>query len=309
MTTMKRSNMRTFMLSAGFVSCAAVIALLAGHPARAQDNVTVDLGALDAAAPQMLISDRAPPVTLKPPPGVEEHEPSAITLTPPPSMVKRTQPAPETQTAAVRPAPEAAPPPRPQTPAPAQAATPPKPAPAPPAAKPEPAPEPEVAKATPPAAAPTPAPPPARTPPKIEDPPLPKPVAPGATENITAEPMEEVETAAVVEPPRAPRPPDQFTIDYGVGDADVPKPANQNLAQLARRMVGNPDLRVEFIAYASDREGSVSRSRRLSLERAVNVRKMLLDAGVDSSRVNLRAMGEQSGDGDPDRIDVLVTTR
>lgn len=119
----------------------------------------------------------------------------------------------------------------------------------------------------------------------------------------------EVETASLVEPEKTPSPPDQFTIPYGTGDSDIPERANDNLRLLAARMVKDTDLRVEFIAYASDPDESVSRSRRLSLARAVNVRKMLLDSGVDSSRVNLRALGEQSGDGDPDRIDVIVTTR
>ena len=78
---------------------------------------------------------------------------------------------------------------------------------------------------------------------------------------------------------------------------------------LAARMVKDPALRVELIAYASDPQKSVSRSRRLSTERGVNVRKELLAAGVESTRINLRALGEQSGGGAPDRVDVLLVRR
>lgn len=112
-------------------------------------------------------------------------------------------------------------------------------------------------------------------------------------------------------PPPAPTPrdPDIYTISFTVGASSVPSDAAPNLRNLAARMAKDPALRVELIAYASDPQKSVSRSRRLSTERGVNVRKELLTAGVESTRINLRALGEQSGDGAPDRVDVLLVRR
>ncbi len=100
-----------------------------------------------------------------------------------------------------------------------------------------------------------------------------------------------------------------FTISFDVGASAVPSDANSNLKALAAQMAKDPALRVELIAYASDPQKSVSRSRRLSTERGVNVRKELLAAGVESTRINLRALGEQSGGGAPDRVDVLLVRR
>ncbi len=279
--------------------------------AQAQDSVIVDLGALDVGAPQLLVPEESgSPVTLRPPVGAQpSSSENAIKLRPPSSMVKRTAPAPTTERAVANTAEPPAPAPRttapevakapPAPPAPRQPAPPAAPQRATPPAENTPT---EVARATPPPAAPRPQAPANRN--------RPTPITPdGIQEEAEAAEPAEVETAALVEPERAPGPPNEFTIPYGTGDSSVPERAHDNLRLLAGRMVKNPDLRVEFIAYASDPEESVSRSRRLSLERAVNVRKMLLDSGVDSSRVNLRALGEQSGDGDPDRIDVFVTTR
>ncbi len=320
MKTMLRNDLRGLLTNSVFVLGVALIPVSAS----AQSAVTVDMGAIDAAPKLLVPEDRATPVTLRPPPGMksETSSNSAIKLRPPPSMAKQAPPAPAPKTAVAQKPPQS---PAPQKTEVAEAAPPaPKPQPAPAtAAKPK---ETNVA-----AAAPAPAP---NTPKAaVSAPPKPTPITPQvqpavvakvpvstppaqnptATESAAAETepaaVEETQTAALVEPNKPPTPPDEFTILYGIGNADVPNTANDNLKLLAARMVKNSDLRVEFIAFASDAEESVSRSRRLSLERAVNVRKMLLDAGVDSSRVTLRALGEQSGDGEPDRIDVIVTTR
>ena len=122
------------------------------------------------------------------------------------------------------------------------------------------------------------------------------------------------ETQVAALPPSAakaptPRQPDIYTISFGVGASAVPSEANANLKALAARMAKDPALRVELVAYASDPQKSVSRSRRLSTERGVNVRRELLAAGVESTRINLRALGEQSGAGAPDRVDVLLVRR
>ncbi len=320
MKTMLRNDLRGLLTTSVFALGVSMIPV----SAHAQGAVTVDMGAIDAAPKLLVPEDRGTPVTLRPPPGVTAatSSSSAIKLRPPPSMVKS-----ETKTAATQKPPQPSAPKKAEVakaaPAPAPNAESAAPAPVPKATAPK---ETNVAVAAPAAAPSTPkaavSAPPKPTPitPQVEPavvakvptsaPPAQKPAAPESADS-GAEPaaVEETQTAALVEPAKTPAPPDEFTISYGTGTADVPGAANDNLRLLAARMVKDTDLRVEFIAFASDTEGSVSRSRRLSLERAVNVRKMLLDAGVDSSRVNLRALGEQSGDGAPDRIDVIVTTR
>ncbi len=115
------------------------------------------------------------------------------------------------------------------------------------------------------------------------------------------------QTAAL--PVQRPGEPDTLTISFAVGLPEVPTGAEAGLKTLAARMKADANIRVQLLAFASDPEKSVSRSRRLSLERAVNVRKQLLSAGIDSTRIEVRALGEQAGDGAPDRVDAITSRR
>ena len=85
--------------------------------------------------------------------------------------------------------------------------------------------------------------------------------------------------------------------------------AAAGLKELTDRLAKDSSLRVQLMSYASDAEKNVSRSRRLSLERAVGVRKMLLDNGIDSTRIEVRALGDQNAGGAPDRVDIVVSSR
>jgi len=45
--------------------------------------------------------------------------------------------------------------------------------------------------------------------------------------------------------------------------------------------------------------------RRLSLSRALAVRAFLIDQGVRSTRLDVRALGDKTGDGPADRVDIV----
>lgn len=82
-----------------------------------------------------------------------------------------------------------------------------------------------------------------------------------------------------------------------------------DISALASRMADNRSLRVQLFAYASDPEQNTSRARRLSLDRAVAVRNMLIDAGVERTRIEVRALGDQSDSGPTDRVDAVTQER
>ncbi len=115
--------------------------------------------------------------------------------------------------------------------------------------------------------------------------------------------------AALPPPAKTPVESDTLTIAYKAGAADVPAEATAGLKALAAKLSKDPSARIELVAFASDAEKSISRSRRLSLERAINVRKILLAAGLESTRIGIRALGEQSGGGAPDRVDAVTSKR
>ena len=113
--------------------------------------------------------------------------------------------------------------------------------------------------------------------------------------------------------PPAPQPanarPDPLRIVYAGTGSQIPADAGPNIKELTQKLVGDPSLRVQLLSYASDPEKNVSRARRLSLERAVAVRKMLIDNGLDSTRIEVRALGDQNPGGAADRVDVVLSAR
>ena len=64
--------------------------------------------------------------------------------------------------------------------------------------------------------------------------------------------------------------------------------------------------RIQLEAYGGAPGDKSSDARRLSLKRALAVRQLLIDNGVPSSRIDVRAMGGVDDKGPTDRVDVFV---
>jgi outer membrane protein OmpA-like peptidoglycan-associated protein len=277
----------------------------------------------EASPPAETKVSALPAPTPAPTPKVEAPKVEAPKAAAPKAAAKPAAPPPKPAPAVVPPAPvqaaQAVPVPAQAAPAPKPALITPPPLPAPAKAAAPPPPAPKVAAVTPPPAAtpppPPPAPPPAAQPSPATAPPTPAAanaptsILPAETETKAEETKPAETQTAALPPPAAPKVPDTISISFAVGVPEVPSRANTELAALGARMKAEPTLRVQLLAFASDPEKSVSRSRRLSLERAVNVRKQLLAAGIESTRIEVRALGEQSGDGAPDRVDAITSKR
>lgn len=102
---------------------------------------------------------------------------------------------------------------------------------------------------------------------------------------------------------------DALRIPFGEGGADIPGSALQPLQELAARMSREPTLRVQLFAFATGTQETASQARRLSLSRALAVRAVLIDAGVRSTRMDVRALGANTNEAPTDRVDVLVVRR
>lgn len=86
--------------------------------------------------------------------------------------------------------------------------------------------------------------------------------------------------------------------------------ARDSLAALVKRMQKDEDLNLQLLAYAAGDEASASKARRLSLSRALEVRKVLMDKGIRSTRIEVRALGNKmDGRGSPDRVDAVLVGR
>lgn len=75
---------------------------------------------------------------------------------------------------------------------------------------------------------------------------------------------------------------------------------------LITRLKADEDLRLQLRAYAAAGEESANTARRLSLSRALAVRAHLIDNDIQSTRMNVRALGDRAEDGPADRVDLVV---
>lgn len=230
-----------------------------------------------------------------------------------PKVEKAPEPAPTPAPVAVAPTPAPAPEPKPApAPAPvvATAPTPIVPAPAPEPA-PKPAPAPVVA-----APAPTPIVPPAPVAPApVVAAPAPAPVAVApsvpAAPPLAAAPAPQQQATAPI-PSAAPSAglgDGGVTLPFDKDAAHLNQPSQARLFALANRMMADDSLQISLLAYADGDEESSGKARRLSLSRALAVRSYLIDQGVRSTRIEVRALGNKVPDGNPDRVDILVQKR
>ena len=307
----------------------AALLALGAAPAAAQvvigggtrPSVEVDLGAINGAgAPSAGVTpgyDRpllVPPVDppkLKPPRRSTEKKasPSRKTAAKPPKAAPEVKPAPpEPKIAAPAPPPPSQPPAALPTPA---AAPPPiatAPAPFPPAPSAPvgavtsaPAPPPQAFSAAPASEASpqtfAPAPPQALTPA-----PQPRTAAPAAPSKPEPEPERPTQTASL--PPAG----GDLMLEFKGDSAELGRGASDQLRALAARLK-DKDTRLQLKAYASGGADGASRAKRVSLSRGLAVRSYLIDQGMRSTQIDVRALGPVRDGGPEDRVDVVVLTQ
>lgn len=135
--------------------------------------------------------------------------------------------------------------------------------------------------------------------------------------------------APAMEPPppvaKAPQPPKQtaslppadqavtpgrsIRLIFPAGSVKLSAGAKSRLEAVAQAMSKNDNYRLQLLAYASGSSKTASRARRLSLSRALAARLHLIDKDVRSTRIDVRALGNKSEQGPPDRIDLMVSAR
>jgi outer membrane protein OmpA-like peptidoglycan-associated protein len=297
--------MRHFLLSL------AVLLFLAA-PALAQ--VTVDLHALDALPPAPVSPTRHPPLSplSVARPSVGAAQPVAPAGPQPVAPAGRPAVA-AAPPAAVSPPVAAAPSGTPQPAAATSTGTPAAPR---VVATVQPtAPAPSGAMRPPPAAPPPGAAPP---PPVASQPPPPAatlPVAPPAVASIA--PIQPPAPPANASPPPAPpiaataattaaATPAGVRLSFAANQSDLSPGSADSIKQMVQTAPTGDATTFNVLAYASGDPDDPSAARRLSLARAIAVRAVLMADGVPSSRIYLRALGSEPGQGPADRVDLSV---
>ncbi len=139
--------------------------------------------------------------------------------------------------------------------------------------------------------------------------PPPPPPPPGGTagESAATQPAPPSTQVATVGPGNVPGAAEKaMPIPFASGSATIADPEKQTLASVAQTLNSNADLRLQIVAYASGGDDNASQARRLSLSRALAVRSYLIDSGVRSTRMDVRALGNKFDAGPGDRVDLIV---
>lgn len=271
------------------------------------------------AVPPMTASARGGIVP--PPPPMIQAMPTPKTM--PKSVAKAPMPAP---IPTPMPAPKASPkadakatPPKPAAPAPVVAKAPPPapktvpmPAPKPMVKKaaPPPAPKPPVVAVAKPAAAPPPAPKPTPIPvPKIAVSAPPPPPAQAVRQVTVPMPTQPTTQTAATPPVTSLKAGDVLRVPFPDTEAKLPNSEKTMLQTIAARMAADKTLRLQLKAYAGGRDLSASKARRLSLSRALSVRSYLIEKGVRSTRIDVRALGNKTTEPPVNRVDLNVIQR
>ncbi|NIY75945.1 OmpA family protein [Thalassospira sp. HF15] len=141
-----------------------------------------------------------------------------------------------------------------------------------------------------------------------------------ATEMATmAEPVTEAPAAPAAEeaslpPETAPEPmpaagADEYSLGFAAESFELSDAAKSQLDSVIAAMGQDDTLRIQLQAYAAGDGSNASKARRLSLSRALQVRSYLIDRGVRSTRIDVRALGANVPSGPADRVDIKTVQR
>lgn len=98
-------------------------------------------------------------------------------------------------------------------------------------------------------------------------------------------------------------------VVFDESESKLPDSAKPNLLKLADQVKDQRDVRLQLLAYAGGDDLKSNRARRLSLSRALSVRSFLIESGIRSTRIDVRALGDKSADEPKNRVDITLAPR
>lgn len=154
------------------------------------------------------------------------------------------------------------------------------------------------------------APPPAATQPEKKPEPAAKTAAAPAPASPPAAKPRPVKTEQAASPPAAVMKEGlALQVAFAADVSKLPDAAKDGLTTLAKQLKENENLRLQLMAYAGGKDLSPSKARRLSLSRALSVRSFLIESGVRSTRIDVRALGDKTTEEPLNRVDVNIVER
>ena len=138
-----------------------------------------------------------------------------------------------------------------------------------------------------------------------------KPAAPPPT--VTAampKPKEAKKEQAAVSPaPKSTPTGRALQVVFADTASKLPAKAKKGLKDLALKLKSKDTLRLQLMAYAGGKALTSSKARRMSLSRALSIRSFLIENGVRSTRIDVRALGSKTTEKPLNRVDVNIVER
>ena len=98
-----------------------------------------------------------------------------------------------------------------------------------------------------------------------------------------------------------------FQLKYGQSQTTASDSERDAMLAAISPYLYDRTKRIRVVSYASPDDAQGNKSRRLSLQRAIQVRALLMNAGFESLRVHVQAMCDKTnGSGPTDRVDLFV---
>jgi outer membrane protein OmpA-like peptidoglycan-associated protein len=97
-------------------------------------------------------------------------------------------------------------------------------------------------------------------------------------------------------------------LKFATESSSLSPDVEERLRALAGELSGET-ARLELKAYAGEADRTASAARRLSLSRALAVRSFLIEQGIRSTRIGVRAFGFPTDGGPSERVDVVLLSR
>ena len=97
-------------------------------------------------------------------------------------------------------------------------------------------------------------------------------------------------------------------LAFNAGSAEINEAGKSALAPVIAELQRDATARLQLQAFASGGDDQGGQARRLSLSRALAVRGQLIEQGIASTRMDVRALGRTT-DGPPDRVDIVLVRR
>ena len=99
-------------------------------------------------------------------------------------------------------------------------------------------------------------------------------------------------------------------VRFAKAETELQADGRATLDRIAQMLAANAKLRLELVAHASGDPDDPVAARRVALQRAVQMRAYLIDRGVQSVRMDVRALGDRdAGEGPLDRVDLVLVER